>query len=116
LRQSFAVLYTVIDGKIARLTFFPSEDQPSKPPGCGSRAHHPRAGRNARCQSVATLAINAAQIACSCGSWRGASELLVRELHQPARDPHLTTCRVDDDLAHPAGLEDNGWSEAYCPR
>jgi ketosteroid isomerase-like protein len=26
-RQSFAALYTVIDGKIARVTFFPSEDQ-----------------------------------------------------------------------------------------
>jgi ketosteroid isomerase-like protein len=26
-RQSFAVLYTVIEGKIARITFFPSEEQ-----------------------------------------------------------------------------------------
>ncbi len=26
-RQSFAALYTVIDGRIARATFFPSEDQ-----------------------------------------------------------------------------------------
>jgi ketosteroid isomerase-like protein len=26
-RQSFAALYTLIDGKIARVTFFPSEDQ-----------------------------------------------------------------------------------------
>jgi ketosteroid isomerase-like protein len=26
-QQSFAALYTVIDGKIARVTFFPSEDQ-----------------------------------------------------------------------------------------
>jgi ketosteroid isomerase-like protein len=26
-RQSFAVLYTVIDGKIVRVTFFASEEQ-----------------------------------------------------------------------------------------
>jgi ketosteroid isomerase-like protein len=26
-RQSLAAVYTVIDGKIARITFFPSEEQ-----------------------------------------------------------------------------------------
>jgi len=36
-RQSFAVLYTVIDGEIAQVTFFPSGNRPSKRPGCGSR-------------------------------------------------------------------------------
>jgi ketosteroid isomerase-like protein len=34
-RQSFAAIYTVIDGKIARVTFFPSEDQALEAAGLG---------------------------------------------------------------------------------
>ena len=39
-RQSFAVLYTVIDGKIARLTLFPDEEQALEAVGLSEQDAH----------------------------------------------------------------------------